>query len=376
MTTITSATQYSAYRYLATATTTSSTAGSSSGAGDNSSSSSGNSATSITLSSAALSAMGVKDYATVIAETRTALTKLLDDAEATSPLKDGKLAIDLSGLDRRALFAIASNAEGQFTDDERSAAAIELSNRFDAALTGPAAVARVTGDSSTLYKAALDFLDGASDEEKATDVWKTRKAATLEAQKQLAADPATLPDVANDPVADYLRRSETGKTGELRDFGDVATDVRAALDKQAADAKAAGKELVFSKFRKNGQQVDFSQFDSRSLSAIVLNKDDKFSVEEVNAAKSEIRTRSGQALLASFKSASSSGDPTAFALNLISAYSSLSAEERTAVGWTQSFYDNALANYQSSAKIAEMFASSTQSDSASSGFSGLASLLG
>lgn len=376
MTTITSATQYSAYRYLATATTTSSTAGSSSGAGDNSSSSSGNSATSITLSSAALSAMGVKDYATVIAETRTALTKLLDDAEATSPLKDGKLAIDLSGLDRRALFAIASNAEGQFTDDERSAAAIELSNRFDAALTGPAAVARVTGDGATLYKAALDFLDGASDEEKATDVWKTRKAATLEAQKQLAADPATLPDVANDPVADYLRRSETGKTGELRDFGDVATDVRAALDKQAADAKAAGKELVFSKFRKNGQQVDFSQFDSRSLSAIVLNKDDKFSVEEVNAAKSEIRTRSGQALLASFKSASSSGDPTAFALNLISAYSSLSAEERTAVGWTQSFYDNALANYQSSAKIAEMFASSTQSDSVSSGFSGLASLLG
>ena len=376
MTTITSATQYSAYRYLATATTTSSTAGSSSGAGDNNSSSSGNSATSITLSSAALSAMGVKDYATVIAETRTALTKLLDDAEATSPLKDGKLAIDLSGLDRRALFAIASNAGGQFTDDERSAAAIELSNRFDAALTGPAAVARVTGDGATLYKAALDFLDGASDEEKATDVWKTRKAATLEAQKQLAADPATLPDVANDPVADYLRRSETGKTGELRDFGDVATDVRAALDKQAADAKAAGKELVFSKFRKNGQQVDFSQFDSRSLSAIVLNKDDKFSVEEVNAAKSEIRTRSGQALLASFKSASSSGDPTAFALNLISAYSSLSAEERTAVGWTQSFYDNALANYQSSAKIAEMFASSTQSDSVSSGFSGLASLLG
>ena len=376
MTTITSATQYSAYRYLATATTTSSTAGSSSGAGDNNSSSSGNSATSITLSSAALSAMGVKDYATVIAETRTALTKLLDDAEATSPLKDGKLAIDLSGLDRRALFAIASNAEGQFTDDERSAAAIELSNRFDAALTGPAAVARVTGDGATLYKAALDFLDGASDEEKATDVWKTRKAATLEAQKQLAADPATLPDVANDPVADYLRRSETGKTGELRDFGYVATDVRAALDKQAADAKAAGKELVFSKFRKNGQQVDFSQFDSRSLSAIVLNKDDKFSVEEVNAAKSEIRTRSGQALLASFKSASSSGDPTAFALNLISAYSSLSAEERTAVGWTQSFYDNALANYQSSAKIAEMFASSTQSDSVSSGFSGLASLLG
>ena len=71
------------------------------------------------------------------------------------------------------------------------------------------------------------------------------------------------------------------------------------------NAKAAGKELLFSKLRKVGQQVDFSQFDSRSLSAIALNKDEKFTGEEINAAKAEMRSRSGQALLASFKSASS-----------------------------------------------------------------------
>ena len=376
MTTVSSA-QYSNYYLLlgSTAASASRTAASSGGSGTGSSS---NNATNITLSSAAQTALATKDLATVVAETREALDKLLADAKATSPLKDGKLAIDLSSLDRRALYAVAANTEGKFSDDERSAAAIELSNRFDAALTGPAAVARITGDYSTLYKAALDFLDGASPEEKATDAWAKQKAGALEAQKQLAADPTTLPAVADDPVADYLERAQNGETGQPRDFGDVATDVRAALDKQYADAKAAGTQLVFSKLRKVGQQVDFSQFNSRALSAIALNQDDKFSGEEVLAAKAEMRSRTGQALLASFKSAASGSDPTAFATNLISAYASLSPEERQAAGWTESFYNAALSNYESSSKIAQMFAQSTgaSSSSGSTGLGSLTTLLG
>lgn len=375
MTTV-SSTQYSSYYALlgsTAATATKTTSSASTGSGTDSSSSS---ATNITLSSAALSALNTKDLATVVAETRAALDKLLTDAKVTSPMKDGKPAIDLSSLDRRALYAVVSNASGKFTDDERPAAAINLSNRFDAALTGPAAVARLTGDYAGLYKASLDFLDGASAEEKATDAWAKQKAAALEAQKQLTADPTKMPVVDNDPVADYLKRAQGGQTGQPRDFGNVATDVRTALDKQYADAKAAGKELVFSKLRKVGQQVDFSVFDSRSLSAIALNKDEKFTGEEVNAAKAEIRGRSGQALLASFKSASSGSDPTAFAVNIISAYASLSPEERQAVGWTESFYNAAVSNYESSSKIAQMFAQSSGSNSNSSGLGSLAALLG
>jgi len=375
MTTI-SAAQYSNYYLLLGSTASASKTAASSGSADTGTGSSSNGATNITLSSAAQSALSTKDLATVVAETREALTKLLDDAKLTSPLKDGKLALDLSSLDRRALYAVASNAEGKFTDDERSAAAIELSNRLDAALAGPAAVARVTGDLANLYKAATDFLDGASPEEKAADAWAKQKAALLEAQKQLTADPQTMPDVADDPVVDYLKRVENGQAGQVRDFGDVAKDARAALDKQYADAKAAGQELVFSKLRKVGQQVDFSNFDSRSLSAIALNKDDQFSGEEVNAAKAEMRTRSGQALLASFKSASNSGDPTAFATSIISAFASLTSEERQAAGWTDSFYAAAVSNYESSLKLADMFAQSSSGSANNSGLSGLASLLG
>ncbi|MFD1943225.1 hypothetical protein [Paradevosia shaoguanensis] len=342
----------------------------------NTGSSSQDAATNITLSSTAQSALATKDLATVVAETRAALTKLLTDAKLTSPLKDGKLALDLSSLDRRALYAVAANTENKFTDDERSAAALELTSRLDAALAGPAAIGRVTGDYASLYKAAVEFLDGASAEEKATDTWARQKAALLEAQKQLTADPTTLPVVDNDPVADYLKRAAGGQTGPSRDFGDIAKDARTALDKQYEDAKAAGKELVFSKFRTKGQQADFSQFDSRSLSAIALNKDEKFSDQEVSAAKAEMRTRSGQALLASFKSASSSTDPTAFATNIIGAYASLSSEEREAAGWSESFYAAAVSNYESSLKLAQMFAQSSGSSSNSSGLGGLAGLLG
>src|SRR5262245_8238276 len=123
-------------------------------------------ATNVTLSDGALALLAAqsaaKDFATVTAEARTTLDGLYQKAGVTVPLAGGRPTIDLTTLDRRTLFAITSNSGSKFTADEQKAAGLELRRRFDAALGPPAAAAQLIGDYSTLYKAALDYLDGMS----------------------------------------------------------------------------------------------------------------------------------------------------------------------------------------------------------------------
>jgi len=325
------------------------------------------SATTITLSDAAKAAMNLPDFSTVVAQTRSMLDQLL--ADGTKPAD-----ADLSKLDRRQLFAISSNAQGQFTADEQAAAKTEQQNRLDSALAGPTAVARVTDDIEDVYTAALGYLDAASPEEKATPTWTTQRAALVEAQKQMAADPSKAPQVDGDIVADYIQRTCSGDDAStLRDFNAVASDARAALDKQYADAKAAGKQLVFSTAQKTGQQVDFSQFDSRSLSAVALNQGNQFSAEEVSAAKQVMNQRSGATILAGLQNASSS-DPGAFAKNLLSAYASMSPEERAAAGWSDKLYAAAAASYKTASQLSNLFGSSTGTGTATTGSNALSIL--
>lgn len=317
----------------------------------------GGAATHVTLSDTARAALAAKDYATVIAEARAALSRIMTDAGKDKPVENGKLTVDLSRLDRRALFAIAANGEGKFTPEEQQAAALDLQNRFDAALAGPAAVMRVTGDYKGLYTAAAAFLDGAGEEQKASPIWKAQREAVAAGLKQLETKPDAAPaGIANDPVAAYLGRAAGGQAGQARPISDVASDVRAALDKQYAAARAAGTRLIFSTRFGTGQQADLSAFDSRSLSAMALNAGEKFNETEQLAAKRELRSRSNAAMLAGLKQASSSSDPTAFAKNLMSMYGSLSSEERQATGLNASFYQTVLDNYRTSSKIAQMIA--------------------
>lgn len=348
MTSISATSTYSTYYPALTSSAASSNATSTS----SSTGSANSSATKVTLSDAALAAMNQPDFSTVVTQTRAALDALL--VNSTKPAD-----ADLSKLDRRQLFAITSNAQGIFTADEQAAARTEQQSRLDAALAGPLAVARVTDDIEGLYAAALTFLDGASTEEKATPAWTTQRAALLDAQKQLAANPDKTPNVDGDIVADYVQRMTSGDdTTALRDFSAVAADARAALDAQYAAAKAAGKSLGFGTLAdKNSVPVDFSQFDSRSLSAVALNQDGKFSTLEVFAAKQAIAQRSSKTILAGLNSAAS--DPATFAKNLISAYASMSPEERRAAGWSDQLYSAAVASYNTASNIANIFGDST-----------------
>lgn len=312
-------------------------------------------ATSVTLSDEAKAALAAKDFITVLAETRTKLAALLTEADTKSPLKDGKLALDLSSLDARELFAMAS--DDSFTPDEKEAAGLEMQRRFEAAMQGPAALAKVTGNFTGLYKAAAEFLDALGPEEKAGADWIAGRAAITDAQKQLATDPKTLPDAGDDdPVALYLALLEAGEQIKPQPIADVATTARKTLDSLYAEANANGKVPTFNKNTTIGTYIDMSKFDSRTLSSIVLDKTGKFTTEEVSAAQTAMRGKSGAVLLAGFQNAAKSSDPTAFSQNIMSIFSSLSVEERQAAGWSDAFYQAAIDSYNTTSKLTQMFA--------------------
>ncbi|MBR0869144.1 hypothetical protein JQ633_02150 [Bradyrhizobium tropiciagri] len=331
-------------------------------AGDASASSTSNAATNLTLSDAAraqLAKAQLPDFATVTNDARITLDRLYNVAGVKGPIVDGETTIDLSTLDRRSLFAISTNNGGKFSPDEQAVAATELKQRFDKALEPSLATTRLTGDYSVSYKAALDWLDGASDEEKATATWAKQRAAVLKGYQATQQDPNTPPsDIPGDPIAAALAgTAPPTKSNTPRDFSSIATDVRAFLDRQKNEAASNGKELVFDPGRKTGQLANLSTLDNRSLSAISLNQDKKFSVEEIFAAKQELNTRTRLAVLDALKQSQSDGDPRAFSLGILKQYSSMSSEERLATNWTPDFQDAAVKNYKTTSTLLSLLKS-------------------
>ncbi|NKB58451.1 MAG: hypothetical protein GKS00_19155 [Alphaproteobacteria bacterium] len=333
------------------------------------------SAINVTLSQEAVATFGDRSISTVIADAKANLSALLTATNKTSPLENGKLAVDLSKFNRRELYAIATNAGEQFPPDQQAAAVLELQRRFDSALAGPAAVQRITGDFKALYQFASDYLDAAGPEEKASSVVQNRMTAVREALAHLADDPDQAPhDIANDPVADYLDRTSKGETVNERDFSDITNDVRAVLDKQYADAKTEEETRRFGDNRREEDSIDLSRFGGRSLSAIVLNSGSKFDTNEIHAAKTEVNSRVSNIVLEAFKRSNASNDPTAFSKNLIAQYNSLSIEEREAAGLTPAYYNTILSNHETSVKLAEAFSAFAQPGGTAQG-SGVFSLL-
>ncbi|MGY4572402.1 hypothetical protein [Bradyrhizobium sp. USDA 3256] len=324
-------------------------------AGDLSASSTSNAATNLTLSDAARAQFAkapLPDFATVTSDARITLDRLYTVAGVKAPIVDGETTIDLSTLDRRSLFAISTNNGGKFTPDEQAVAATELKQRFDKAMEPSLATTRLTGDYSVSYKAALDYLDGASDEEKATATWASQRAAVLKGHQATQQDPNTAPSgISGDPIAAALAGTAPPTKSTTRDFGSVAGDVRAFLDRQKSEAAKSGKELVYDVRRKTGQLADLSSLDNRSLSAISLNQDKKFSTEEIFAAKQELNTRTRLAVLDALKQSQTAGDPRQFSLGILKQYSSMSAEERQAANWTQDFQDAAIKSYKSTSTL-------------------------
>jgi len=322
-------------------------------------------ATVVTLSAQAQALLSsqnsVPELSAVIADTRAALDKLYKDAGVSGPLDNGKLTVDLGGLDRRALFAIATSSDQTFTGDEQQAAATELRSRFDAVLSPQAAVARLTGDWSKVYKAAIDYLQAAGPEEKATAAWSAQLQALQRGHDESVKQNGALPKgIAGDLVGDFVARSDSGQSADgLRDFGLVAKDVRTALDQQYEAAEQNGKRLVFDRSGATGQLADLSGLNNRALSAISLNEGNQFSQEEIRAAKKELDARTRASLLMTLKQSGDTADPRGFSAGLVYQYSAMSAEERQALNWTSGVQDLAIKNYQMSSTLLSMFEQAT-----------------
>jgi hypothetical protein len=328
-------------------------------------------ATDVTLSDEARAALADRDAATVLADARLKLIDLLEEAGRTSPLHKDQLAVDLSSLDQRELYALSSDETA--TDDVRKAAGLEMQRRFESALSGPAAIARVTGNFTGLYKAAAAHLDSLGAEERASADWKAGRDAVTEGLKQLQKAPSNLPDAGeSDPVALYLALVEAGDTAAPPSMTDLAANARTTFDRLYAEARANGKAPTFNRATTTGSYIDVSGFSSRALSAIVLDTDNRFSSEEVRAAQKALQAKSSATLVAGFQSASKSGDPTAFSQNIIAAFTSLSDEERRAVGWSDQLYQAAMQSYASTSKLMSMFGQATTGTQPG----GLAALLG
>lgn len=347
---------YAANPYLTTTTapTTAATAATSGDASAAAAKTNGSSV-SVTLSAQAQAALAAQtDSRTtdqVVAAARAALDKLLAGAKATSALKDGKATIDVSGLDRRSLYAIASNKGGGFSIEEQVVASLRMKADRDAALSAPASAMRVTGDYAGLYKAALAHLEAAGPEEKAMGQWAQDKAALTEGLKQATAKPGVAPTgIEGDPVAAYLK--DVGgvvANPRTRDIGKVASDVRSVLDRQYAAATQDGMATS-----PDEGKIDFSKFDDRSLAAVALNKGDQFSEHEVAQAAAEVKARNRDSVSSVYKGAQGS-DASAFGKSLITQYAAMSDEERQAAGWTPALYDKMVQMQNLSDKLASLF---------------------
>ncbi len=323
----------------------------------------------VTLSEAARNAAAPPDFAQVVNAAREMLSELLAQAERTSPLQSEKLALDMTRLSQRELYAIKVTEDGLFTSDERRAAELEMERRFANALTGPLAVSELTSDYRALYRAAADFLDGLGPEQKAEAEWKQARAAIDAALARLAGDKASPPSgVENDPVAQWLSERAENEGEPTTDPASLEEGLRAILDKHYEKARAAGRTPTFDPANARGGFIDLAVFEAETISAMALNRKGLFSAEEVRAANAEVRRRASVALSEGYRQAAKSGDPTAFARNIISLYSSLSPEVRAAAGFSENMLSTAVASYETTSRLMEVISSNLQGASGAAGW--------
>jgi hypothetical protein len=237
---------------------------------------------------------------TLAANARTWFDQQYKTLGISSAMVGGQLAVDLTGQSRATLSAVASNTQGLFTSDEAAAATQALQSRFNDALASQVVIARHTGDYASLYNAALNYMDQAGSDEKATASWQNQHQALVDgaaaAQKSFGKAPDT--GDANDPIRALLAQTTATGTAADSSIESVAANARAMLDDQANAAKNNGTQLVFNSAQKTGQQADLSQFDNRSLAAIALNQGSLFSPEEPARRKLNSTSATGQAFSA------------------------------------------------------------------------------
>ena len=271
----------------------------------------------------------------------------------SSAMLDGQVAVDFSGQTRATLSVIADNAQSQFSSDEVTAATNTLQSRFNDAVSPYVVIARHTGDYASLYSAASDYLDQAGSDEKMTVAWQDQKQAVQEGLAAARASFGKAPVTGNDadPVRALLDKAAAPNSSATDSKpATLAANARAMLEAQAGSARDNGKDLVFTGGRQTGQQVDFTDFDNRTLAIMALNSDASFSAQEAGAAKAELNQRTRGSLVNAINP-SSGGGVQASSLALLQQFAKMSPEERSVLGFTEDYANRIAANYRTAASI-------------------------
>jgi hypothetical protein len=311
-------------------------------------------ATSVTLSDEAkayLEASGNAEpsLATVAANARQFFDQQYAALGISSAVMDGEIALDLTGQDRATLSAVASNAQGLFSQEETDAAAKTLQVRFDDAVAPYVVIARHTGDYAMPYDAAISYLNNAGADERATPAWKSQYQAVLDGAAAAKSAFGKAPDTGNpdDSVRSLLdRTSSAGSQPAPTNAADLASRARSMLDAQANAARDNGTDLTFDRSRTSGQQVDFTDFDNRSLATIAQNQSGEFSAQETRSAKTELDQRNRASILATLNGSQSGGDARSASLALLKQYAGMSDEEKSVMGYTDAFASRIAQNYR------------------------------
>ena len=115
--------------------------------------------------------------ATLAANARTWFDQQYQQLGISSAVLDGQVAVDMTGQSRATLSAVASNTQSLFTNDETAVAGSALQVRFHDAIAPQAVIARHTGDYASLYNAAINYMDAAGPDERATTSWQDQRQA-------------------------------------------------------------------------------------------------------------------------------------------------------------------------------------------------------
>jgi hypothetical protein len=99
------------------------------------------------------------------------------------------------GMGRRSLYAVASNAGGQFDKEEQGAAQYLMAQQQGAAMGLDFGAIQFQIDPAAGYKSGIEFLDSVSNEEKASFEWAVQRAASQYAYEVLMRRDGKEPEV-------------------------------------------------------------------------------------------------------------------------------------------------------------------------------------
>lgn len=172
---------------------------------------------------------GKKDFATVANDARSSLDAGYEKLGKTGDIytTEAEWKTVMGSLDRRSLYAIASNQGGQFSEAEKGAAEYTMNKQIEAAMgmDTAAGVADIVGNSkyADAFKAEIKFLDGVSDEEKSSLKWAKQRAVaqdSYEVQSRRQGQEPENFDIDN-PVVKLIK----GGIDRLRQLGNPANQL-------------------------------------------------------------------------------------------------------------------------------------------------------